>query len=840
MSKTSEKSVDLTAKPLMTMPGHEDTIQQIAYLPGGERIVTCSADKTVRIWDVETGEQEGTTMEHEGEVYGLSVTRDGKRVLSGGEDKRMRVWDVESHELIEEWEDDTGVIWTVAVSPDDPLAASGGEKGVIVIREIKEGGRIRHAIDAGSGVPSLCFSPNGEKLACAVGNAVGEPGAIHVYDVDSGELVLGPIKDHKNIINCVLWSLDGSQLFSASLDYTIRCWNSDTGESIGEPWTSLWVDSLSLSPDGTKLASASRDRTVRFWDACSGDPIGQPLQHDNYICAVTFSPFGEFVASGGYGNKVSIWRVPWWDDSQKQAHKSLLDLPAVPVPKDRFQDEFNFLDLPTSRRPLISSYRPLPDSTTVPVGTRTQHFWRRLVSRHPSSPAHQAIELQPIQDRRFWKFPARPALTEVAAAHANERVVVARSVPKEKKKKDVKSRKRQKPRTHAGPSTVEAGPSSHAEPSGSASNAGPSNSQAGPSTSSNAAPAGRTSSFAQSTTGSDDSWDDMDCGEKCVDYLCFGPRENRERFRPWKKKSREVMEAEEQAKKAKGKGKGKQKVRRHRTPKVADPQNVVHPLPHIGPQENGIKTLSLASPPADKADPQRLISQLEEQNKQLRRQLDDAVATMQNAGMRSDGLAKKVGHLEHSSSHESDKPQGLGVLIEPSGSKSDAGLTPKFASTSPDIPPEGHPSSSTQSDLDSLQAEERAQNEKERENRLNDPASNATQSQNIVHARDHHGPESQMDVTTASAASPAADEMDVQRAILHLQEQFEQLRRRLDDPKREAEEKEGLKKDAEQLEYDGRESHKSQRPQTHAAPRNITWTRCRLRSERMKRGREPP
>jgi hypothetical protein len=52
----------------------------------------------------------------------------------------------------------------------------------------------------------------------------------------------------------------------------------------------------------------------------------------------------------------------------------------------------------------------------------------------------------------------------------------------------------------------------------------------------------------------------MDCGEQCVDYCCFGPRENRERFRPWKKKSRAVMEAEEQAKKEKR----KKNARRHR------------------------------------------------------------------------------------------------------------------------------------------------------------------------------------------------------------------------------------------------------------------------------------
>ncbi|KAF8833971.1 WD40 repeat-like protein [Paxillus ammoniavirescens] len=340
MLKTSEKSVDLTARPLMTMSGHKEEIRKIAYLPGGERIVTCSFDRTVRIWNVETGEQEGTTMEHEAWVYGLAVTMDGKRVLSGGGDKRIRVWDVETQELVEEWEDEMDGIWWIAVSPDDRLAVNGGYKGKIVIREIKESGRIRHSIKAGTGdydvhgVYSLCFSPNGEKLACAVGNQGDKPGFIHVYDVDSGELVLGPIKAHEDTIRCVLWSLDGSHLFSTSDDHNIRCWNSDTGESVGGPgpWKGHtdYVYSLSHSPDRTKLASASRDNTVRFWDTRSGDPIEPPLHHDNATNVVTFSPSGEFVASGGY-DKVSIWRVPWWDDSRKQVITAFAYLP-MPFP----------------------------------------------------------------------------------------------------------------------------------------------------------------------------------------------------------------------------------------------------------------------------------------------------------------------------------------------------------------------------------------------------------------------------------------------------------------------------------------------------------------------------
>ncbi|KAF8833855.1 WD40 repeat-like protein [Paxillus ammoniavirescens] len=150
-------------------------------------------------------------------------------------------------------------------------------------------GRARRDVD---GSRRLCsrsrchgFSPNGEKLACAASDV------IEVYDVHSGKLVLGPIKGHENWINCVFWSLDGSQLFSASDDRTIRCWNSKSGESIGKPWTghTNYVWSLSLSPDGTKLVSSSYDQTIRYWDARSGEPIERPLQHEKVLSAVAFS-----------------------------------------------------------------------------------------------------------------------------------------------------------------------------------------------------------------------------------------------------------------------------------------------------------------------------------------------------------------------------------------------------------------------------------------------------------------------------------------------------------------------------------------------------------------------
>jgi hypothetical protein len=172
----------------------------------------------------------------------------------------------------------------------------------------------------------------------------------------------------------VVWSLDGSQLFTASFDRSIRFWDSETGQAIGDPLTGHtdFFNSISLSPDGTKLASASIDGTVRFWATDSGDPIGEPLQHE-HLQAITFSPSGEFVACGELRRKDIDMACSMVGDSKKviayaqlscrcvslplrlQAHKSLLDVRSAQV----------FLQCPSHR---LSCVAPSCDRTKTCCG----------------------------------------------------------------------------------------------------------------------------------------------------------------------------------------------------------------------------------------------------------------------------------------------------------------------------------------------------------------------------------------------------------------------------------------------------------------------------------------
>ena len=279
-------------------------ISRLAYLPDGQRVVTGLRDGTVKVWNAESGEQEGTSMKHGTGIIGLAVTRDGTKIISSDLDGKVKAWDVDSHEMVKGWTHPER--WPgpeIAISPDDRLIAVGRRTVAIYTME---GRQVNRSIKVGKAIWSMSFSPEGTKLAC------GTDDDIRVYDV-GGTLILqvGPLEGH--CMPSVLWSHDGSSLFSGSVDMTIRCWNTDTGEQIGHPWKGHagFIPSLSLSPDGSILASAAWDNTVRFWDATTGKPIGQHLQHDNLVTAVRFSPSGESVASAAWDGRIYLWRVPW-------------------------------------------------------------------------------------------------------------------------------------------------------------------------------------------------------------------------------------------------------------------------------------------------------------------------------------------------------------------------------------------------------------------------------------------------------------------------------------------------------------------------------------------------
>ena len=60
--------------------------------PDGSKIASASADFTVKLWNIETGELLQTFTGHLGEVRSVVFSPDGKLLASGGDDLEIKLW----------------------------------------------------------------------------------------------------------------------------------------------------------------------------------------------------------------------------------------------------------------------------------------------------------------------------------------------------------------------------------------------------------------------------------------------------------------------------------------------------------------------------------------------------------------------------------------------------------------------------------------------------------------------------------------------------------------------------------------------------------------------------
>ena len=117
------------------------------------------------------------------------------------------------------------------------------------------------------------------------------------------------LKGHTGKVNCVVFSLDGKRVASASDDGTMKVWDAVSGQEMLTVKGNLnGVMSVAFSPDGKQLASDAH-HSVKVWDATSGQEV---LTFDGGILParihrVAFSPDGKLLASSSFDQTVKVW-----------------------------------------------------------------------------------------------------------------------------------------------------------------------------------------------------------------------------------------------------------------------------------------------------------------------------------------------------------------------------------------------------------------------------------------------------------------------------------------------------------------------------------------------------
>ncbi len=248
---------------------------------------------------------------HTNTVYGVAFSADGKTLATGGADKTIRLWDVDTHQRLALLRY-TDRVTCLAFAPNGKMLASGSSDLTVTLWDVARDaqGQVRgrkiatFAKDHKSPVGNIAFAPDGKTVA-TVGS---RDEVIRLWDVATGK-VRARCKGHRATPSTVVFSPDGKRLISAGGDSTIRLWDVTTGEEKdtfkghdGEVW------SVAVSADSKRLVSGGeRDKTVTVWDAATANITNTLEGHTHQVWYVAFSRAGKSIISVGRDGTARVW-----------------------------------------------------------------------------------------------------------------------------------------------------------------------------------------------------------------------------------------------------------------------------------------------------------------------------------------------------------------------------------------------------------------------------------------------------------------------------------------------------------------------------------------------------
>lgn len=264
--------------PKKVLEGHQHIVSDCVISMDGQFGLSSSWDKTLKLWNLSTGQCTRTFQQHTADVMSVAFSLDNRQIVSAGRDKNIMLWNTlgECKYKIEQdghnatvskvrispsqktpifvsggW-DKTVKLWNltncahqktfeghknivteVALSPDGSLCASADKDGMIMLWNIQKA-QLAYSLNAGEAVNCLAFSPSRYWLCAATKSA------IKIYNLRTNECIVDLVPEAKNkpvegekkpkkekrpACCSLAWSADGSTLFSGYTDGVIRVWS---------------------------------------------------------------------------------------------------------------------------------------------------------------------------------------------------------------------------------------------------------------------------------------------------------------------------------------------------------------------------------------------------------------------------------------------------------------------------------------------------------------------------------------------------------------------------------------------------------------------------------------
>lgn len=239
-----------------------------------------SVDNEIKIYEFNNLER--SLRGHQDRIASAVFSSDSRRVLSGSADGTVRLWDIQSEKELCKLSPGTAVN-SVALDPQGrPRCVSGGNEDFARIWDLDQKTELRRLNGHLQVIRSVAYTPDGAQVITASAD-----NTIKVWNAETGDELL-TLTGHTGAVNAIAVSRDGSFVISGSDDATVRKWDLKSGQQL-RVFHGHWrpVRCVAIAPDQLTVASGGADAMVRVWklskDVRSTSPTSSPVSPINLL-----------------------------------------------------------------------------------------------------------------------------------------------------------------------------------------------------------------------------------------------------------------------------------------------------------------------------------------------------------------------------------------------------------------------------------------------------------------------------------------------------------------------------------------------------------------------------
>ena len=271
--------------------GHTDPAYAAVYTPDGTKLVTASFDKTLRIWDLNSGTTLRTLTGHTGLVLCVAITKDGNRLASGSLDNTIKLWDVPISKPTATMQPHQGTAFVATNADGTQWLTGGGDKMLRIWnaadRQLaKEIGPLPH--------PVVRVAFRADKTQIGVADAAG---FVRLFNPTDGA-PQGVFGAHSSEITGLAYAPNNTWIMTSGADGLVKRWpnvGQATKVAAGHEQPIL---TLRVNPNNSMVATGSADKTCRLWNNGDQKPVRNLDGHNGAVTSLSFQFDGGRIVTG--------------------------------------------------------------------------------------------------------------------------------------------------------------------------------------------------------------------------------------------------------------------------------------------------------------------------------------------------------------------------------------------------------------------------------------------------------------------------------------------------------------------------------------------------------------